>query len=381
MLGGMALAFAFALRRLPPSLSLGDAAAVAGALGRMKVIDFAPRLDTRYTFWSGITGGLFVALAYFGTDQSQVQRYLTGGSLAESRRGLLMNGLVKVPMQFLILAVGAMVFVFYQFQPPPLFWNGAETARIEASAAAPAWHDLERRWGDALAQKRAAVETFTAARHAGDDTALAGARDALRTADAATRTIRTEAKALVGRALPRGETQDADYIFLRFVTAHFPAGLVGLLIAVILCAAMSATAAALNALGTTSVVDFYRASWRPDADDAHYLRAARLFTALWGLLAVGFAAFTSLFENLIQAVNILGSLFYGPTLGVFLIGFFTRRVRGDAVFLALIAGQAAVLATYALSGIGYLWYNVIGCAAVLALAPLFEAASRLRRPA
>ncbi len=375
MLGGMAAAFAFVLHRLPAHVSLGDALGIGGALGKMRVIDFRPRLDTRYTFWSGVTGGLFVQLAYFGTDQSQVQRYLTGSPLAESRLGLMFNGIVKLPMQLGILLVGVLLFAFYQFHPPPIFFNAVELARAEQSAVGAELRDVERRWGEAWRDRARSADDFVRARHQADAGKLDAARATLYRQATETDALRARAVELIGRSRPRAETKDADYVFLRFVLAEFPSGLVGLLIAVILCAAMSATASALNALGTTSVVDFWRISpfWREGAE----LRAAKLFTVAWGALAVSFALAASLFENLIQAVNILGSLFYGPMLGVFLVGFFTKRVSGTAAFVATLAAEAAVVAVWLGTSIGFLWYNVVGCAVVVAL----SAASTLRRPA
>lgn len=368
MLGGMAAAFAFVLHRLPPSVSFGDALGIGGVLGRMKVVDFSARVDTRYTIWSGLTGGLFVQLAYFGTDQSQVQRYLGGASLAESRLGLLFNGLVKIPMQFGILLVGVLLFAFYQFHRPPIFFNQVELARAESSARGGELRALEREWDAAWAGRARTLDALLDARHAGDAPRLAAAAATLRAEAARTDAIRRRAIDVIAHARARAETKDADYVFVRFVLAEFPSGLVGLLLAVILCAAMSATASALNSLGTTSVVDFYRTSVRPDASDAHYLRAAKLFTVGWGAVAIAFAVGASLFENLIQAVNILGSIFYGPMLGVFLVGFFSRRVGGTAAFAAVVLAQLAVVAVWLGSSVGFLWYNVVGCATVLAVA-------------
>lgn len=371
MLSGMALAFWVIVARLPPEVSFGQAVELAGALGRMKIVDFSSRFDTRYTFWSGMTGGLFVALAYFGTDQSQVQRYLYGSSLTESRLGLLFNGLVKIPMQFLILLVGIVVFVFYQFHQPPVFFNleGLRTARSSPQAAP--LQKIEDAYAEAFKDKRREVDAFLQASRAHDAAAQSAAAERLRAADARGRTVRDQAKHVIAAAHPRAETKDADYIFIGFVLEYFPPGLVGLLLAVILCAAMSATASALNSLGSTTVIDFYKRSFKPEASDAHYLAAAKLFTIGWGIIAVLFATFASLVDNLIQAVNILGSIFYGPMLGVFLVGFFFRRVGGTAAFVSTLAAQALVVAVFAWSTIGFLWYNVIGCAAVVALSLLF----------
>jgi SSS family transporter len=368
MLSGMAAAFVFVLRALPGDVGFTDALHLAGSLGKMQLVDYSARMDTRYTLWSGLMGGLFIALAYFGTDQSQVQRYLGGSTLAESRLGLLFNGIVKIPMQVGILGVGLMVFVFYQFHEPPVFFHEAELVRAQNTAHGTKIAELTAAHHRSFESKQSLLQRFLQARHSGDSASLEAAKGSLQASYREGQAIRQQVKATIKTALPRAEIKDADYVFIRFVTAHFPTGLVGLLIAVIFCAAMSATASALNALGSTTVVDFYRRSIKPQASDAHYLRAAKAFTVLWGVLAMAFAAFASLLDNLIQAVNILGSIFYGPTLGVFLVGFFLKRVRGTPVFVALILGQALVIATYLYSNIGFLWYNVIGCAAVVALA-------------
>ncbi len=357
MLGGMLLAFGYVIFTLPNGITMADAFGVAGALGKMNAVDFTPRLDTRYTFWSGITGGTFVALAYFGTDQSQVQRYLSGESLQQTRLGLMMNGLLKVPMQLVILLVGVFVFVFFQFNPSPVFWNkpALESARQSSRAAELA--TLEQRHASLSTQKQALLTTWLERR---DDATVTE----LRALEKEDRSVRDETRKLVKDVNPRANVKDADYVFLTFVISRFPAGLVGLLLAVILCAAMSATASALNALGTTMVVDFYRRTWRPQATDADGVKAGKYFTAMWGGLAMLFAMFAGQVDNLIQAGNILGSIFYGPMLGVFLVGFFFKSTRGTPVFIATLLAQGLVIATWLGSDIGYLWYNVIGCVAV-----------------
>ncbi|MFI5306223.1 MAG: sodium:solute symporter [Polyangiales bacterium] len=365
ILCGMVTALGYAIFSLPKDVSLPQAVSLAGTLGKLRIIDPSPRLDTRYTLWSGLFGGLFVALAYFGTDQSQVGRYLAGGPLSESRLGLLMHGFIKIPMQLFVLFVGVMVFVFYQVSPPPLSFNRAELAEVRAVAPAEVAR-LEAEQARVFARKRAAITRLDVA----DMAEAALARAEVRRDEQRMIELRRQTRALIAKTRPRADAKDSDYIFIRFVLDQFPHGLIGLLVAVILCAAMSSSAGALSALGSTSVVDFYRLSLRPGQSDAHYLAAARWFTALWGAFAVGFAGFAALLDNLIQAVNILGSLFYGPTLGVFLVGFFIKRVRGTAAFLATVAGQAIVLLVFAFSSIGYLWYNVIGCAAVVVLALL-----------
>jgi Na+/proline symporter len=351
---GMALAVVFLWSKLPPDLTLSSALHLAGAFGKMKIVDFQPRFDTRYTIWSGLTGGLFVQLAYFGTDQSQVQRYLGGASLTESRLGLLMNGIVKVPMQFMILFVGILLFVFYQFHQPPIYFN---------QAAYKPDSQLQAEWNQSFSERRAAVDKYL---ETGDRSPL---EESAKKSDA----LRKRARQSIGK---KGgvEANDADYIFISFVLAQFPTGLIGLLIAVILCAAMSATAAALSSLGQTTVIDFYKPKVK--ADDEHYLKAAKWFTVGWAILAIAFAAFASLLENLIQAVNILGSIFYGPMLGVFLVGFFIKRVSGTPAFLGVVVAQAIVVLVFALSSIGFLWYNVIGCATVILVAVIAQSLVR-----
>jgi Na+/proline symporter len=353
MLCGMAVAAFVVWSQLPGELGFGQALHLAGALGKMNLVDASLRFDTRYTLLSGLTGGLFVGLAYFGTDQSQVQRYLGGESLAQSKLGLVFNGLVKVPMQTLILFVGVLVFLFYQFNAPPPFFARAAWARTEAGPRA----QIEAEWEQAFRARRERAIAYVQTQSEADKAAL---QQAGRAMDG----VRSKAKALAGNV------KDQDYVFIDFVVRRFPQGLVGLLLAVIFSAAMSAVAAALSSLGSTTVVDFYKASVNPQASDAQSLRVAKLATAAWGLVAVGFAAFAARLENLIQAVNILGSLFYGPMLGVFLAGFFVKRARATPVFLGLIAAQVAVAAMFVFSNIGFLWYNVVGCAVVLAAAAI-----------
>jgi Na+/proline symporter len=372
MMGGLAVAFVWVVWKLPPAVSFGDALQIAGVMGKMNAVDFSFDPSTRYTFWSGITGGLFLAMSYFGTDQSQVQRYLSGRSITQSRLGLLFNGLFKVPMQFLILLTGVMVFVFHQFERPPLFFNDTEWKRIDGTVHEPEKRRLEQAHADAFSRKLQAVTDFEAAIASGDAAGLAQSRAAVQERVAASTAVRQEARALVQKATPGAEPKDTDYVFLSFVLDKLPAGLIGLLLAVILCAAMSSSASEIAALGSTTVVDFYRRSWRPGQGDRHYLWAARLMTVLWGLVAIAFAAFASLIDNLIQAVNIIGSLFYGTILGVFLVGFFTRRIRGTPVFVAALVSEVVVISCYKLTDIGFLWYNVIGCALVAGVAAILD---------
>jgi len=381
MLGGMAVAFVVVVMRLPPELPLGRAMRLAGVLGKMNVVDFSARIDSRYTFWSGITGGFFLALSYFGTDQSQVQRYLSGRSITESRLGLLFNGLFKIPMQFLILLTGVMVFVLHQTERPPVYFNQPALAAVRGSPRAGELATLEASQAALAARKQTAIRAWSAALERRDQTSAAQGETQLRAAEAGTEIVRGNVRRLVREVAPRAEANDTDYVFISFVLGHLPRGLVGLLLAVILCAALSSTASELTALGGTTVVDFYKRSFRPDATDAHTVRAAKLFTAGWGVLAVAFAALASLVDNLIQAVNILGSLFYGTILGLFLVALFTKRLRATPVFVAALLSEGIVIVAWLTTDIGFLWFNVIGCALVVALSWLLQWVWRGARPA
>lgn len=379
MLGGMAIAGIVIVMNLPENVTLPGAVKLAGALGRMNVVSFDLDFESRYNFWSGIAGGFFLALAYFGTDQSQVQRYLAGRSVAESRLGLVFNGMFKVPMQFGILFVGVMVFVFYLFTQPPIFFNDATLQRAKATPAAVEIAAVQERFDAAFAAQRSAAEAYVAAAGRGADESAA--RETLRAAHAQTQALRGEAKALVGKALPGVETKDTDYVFISFVLRYLPSGLVGLLIAVILCAAMSSTSSELAALGSTTMVDLYKRFGPAVARAANPrtdLLLSKLFTVAWGLVAVGFATFASLLDNLIQAVNILGSIFYGTVLGLFVVAFFVKRVSSTPVLIAALIAQASVIALFFGSDLGFLWFNVIGCGIVVVLGLAFEQVRRLR---
>ena len=374
MLGGMVVAFVVIVARLPPEVSFGNALHIAGVLGRLNAVDMSFDPRSRYTLWSGLLGGFFLAMAYFGTDQSQVQRYLGARSIAESRLGLLFNGLVKIPMQSLILFVGVMVFVFYQFNAPPIFFNQSELERVKQTPFAGKLESLERAHGAAFERKQSEIWQLDRALDRHDAASIAASEQRVRAAEITSAAIRDEAKRAIVEALPDANTKDADYIFLSFVMRNLPRGVVGLLLVVIFCAAMSAVAGELSALASTTVVDFYRRSLRKDASDAHYVRAAKWFTAGWGVLAVLFATFASLLDNLIQAVNILGSLFYGTILGIFLVAFSRRVVRGTSVFLAAIAAEAIVVSVFLGTNISFLWYNVIGCVCVVLFSGVLQMA-------
>jgi Na+/proline symporter len=370
MLGGMVLAVVLVVLRLPDHVSVGRAFQLAGALGKMNAVSFELDSSTRYTFWSGITGGFFLALSYFGTDQSQVQRYLSGRSVAESRLGLVLNGMLKVPMQLVILMSGVMVFVFYLFTQPPIFFNEPALKRALATEHSAALQALDARYDAAFAVQKQAADAYVAALDAGGNGEPE--RTALEAAAGHIGELRNSAKTLVKTAVPSAETKDSDYIFLTFVLDYVPNGLIGLLIAVIFCAAMSSTASELAALGATTTLDLYRRMRKQDPSPERDVLISKLFTGLWGLVAVGFASFASLLDNMIEAVNILGSIFYGTVLGIFLVAFFVRRVQATAVLIAALVAQATVITLFFATDIGFLWFNVIGSAVVVVLALLVQ---------
>jgi solute:Na+ symporter, SSS family len=350
---------------LPSTVSLRDAVFLAGAAGRLNAVTTHFDWNDRFNIWSGLLGGTFLFLSYFGCDQSQVQRYLTGRSVAESRLSLLFNAVAKIPMQFFILFIGAMVFVFYLFVQPPVLFQRSELARIESSAA---YQPLARDFSRAFEQRRSAAMAMAAAHHAGDTAAeqrqAAAYRDAQRRIDS----TRAGAATLVGTVGGPKDFSDTNYIFLTFVTRYLPVGIVGLVIAVIFAATMSASSGEINSLATVTIVDIYRRHIRRNQTDHHYLTASRFATLFWGAYAVVFAGFGNRLGPLIVAVNVVGSLFYGSLLGCFVLAFGFRRVGGTAAFAGMIAGEAAIFSAFLFSRISWLWYNAIGCLVVLAVA-------------
>ena len=372
MMGGMIIAGIVVVQLLPPDVSFGEAVQVAGKMGKLNIVDFSFDLEDRYNFWSGITGGLFLALSYFGTDQSQVARYLTGRSVAESRFGLIFNGLLKIPMQFLILFIGVLVFVFYQFNQPPVFFNEAAKNKIQQTEYAGQLAQLEAKHTEQFNLKQQEMQGLLQAIRNEDETAIADAQTRTLAAEEARQQTRQEVKELIHTAVPDAETKDTDYVFITFVVNYLPHGLIGLLLAVIFSAAMSSTASELNALASTTVVDMYKRSINPSGTEKHYLLASKGFTLAWGAIAILFATYASLLDNLIQAVNIIGSLFYGTILGIFLVGFYVKRVKGQAVFIAALAAEAIVLLCYKFTDISFLWYNVIGCGLVVLLGLMLQ---------
>ncbi len=372
ILAGLIAAGVAAALALPDDVSVGDALTVAGAAGRLNPVDASFALTDRYNLWSGLAGGFFLSLAYFGTDQSQVGRYLGGRSVAESRLGLLFNGVLKIPMQAGILFLGVLVYCVYVFSAPPAFWNEATLTRARASAPAVI-APLETRWEAVIAEREVAARALIAADQRGDEAAEAAAKAALNARQVDMAAIRKDLKQAIEVAVPGAKLEDRDFIFLGFALEHLPAGLLGLLVAVILAAAMSSIASELQALGSTTTIDFHRRLARTTPDDAKTVRLGMGDTIVWGLFAIGFATFASLLDNLIQAVNILGSLFYGTVLGIFLTAFFLKRVGASAVLYAAICAETLVVTLYLTTGIGFLWFNLIGCAAVCGLALVFTA--------
>ncbi len=365
---GMAAAFLILVARLHSRMSFGDALTVAGGFHKLEAVDFSLNPDRRYTFWSGVLGGMFLALSYFGTDQSQVQRYIAGASLRESRLGLMFNAVFKIPMQFAILLLGSLLFVFYQVEQPPVFFNQTVWQHAMQRPAGPQLRLLERQFADVSTIKREAIQRWLDARHAGDQRAAAAARAAALAAGNRSEKVRAEATKALQAAHAGKSGSDADYVFITFILRELPHGLIGLLVAAFFAAALSSKAAELNALGSTTTVDLYRHLVKREGSDSHYVTASKCFTVFWGLVAISFALFANMVENLIQATNILGSVFYGVVLALFLAAFFIRRIGGTAIFWGAIGAQLLVFALYFTLSISYLWYNIIGCAACLLLA-------------
>ncbi len=380
MMGGMIVAGLLVILSLPDNVGFVDALHVAGKMGKLNVVNFEFDLSDRYNFWSGMTGAVFLFLSYFGTDQSQVQRYLSGKSLSESRLGLMMNGLLKVPMQFVILFIGAMVFVFYQFNQPPIFFN--ETVRTEMSTTAQSsqFEALEEEYEQAFSQKREVVDNFVDALDSKDEEQVAYSAQRLNEIQEQSDNIRNQAKEVIADALPDAETNDKDYIFMNFVMNNLPVGIIGLLFAVIFSAAMSSTSSELNALGSTTTIDIYKRKIRQGLTDQEYLKSSKLFTLLWGIIAIIFASYLSLFENLIQAVNLIGSLFYPVVLGIFIVAFFVKFIESNAVFIGALISQLIIIVVHYLNindlagvlTMGFLWYNAFGCILVVGISSIIQ---------
>ena len=379
---GMALAAGILMYKIGDFTSFDSAMELAGSVGRMEILDFNWDLNERYTVWSGLTGGLFLALSYFGTDQSQVQRYLTGKNIKESRLGLMFNAVIKIPMQLFILFTGVLVFVFYLYVKPPLFFNETAIENIRGTEYREKLEDIENRYDVHYEDLQNSREAFTTAYEAGDKTQTEVYKNEFKAGVDRDKEIRTEVKDLLLEANPDFKVKDTNYVFLTFVMDWLPIGVVGLIIALIFSAAMSSTSGELNALATTTSVDFYQRLFKKEASDRQQVFMSKALTILWGILAISFALTASLFDNLIEMVNLLGSLFYGTILGIFVVAFFIKMVKGNAVFYSALIAEACVLAIhfgrvyeipfFMQFNVEYLWYNVIGCGLVVLISLIFS---------
>ena len=365
VMGGMILAGILAFTMLPDSISFSDTVQLAGELGKLNLVELEFNPNDRYNIWSGLIAGTFLFLSYFGTDQSQVGRYLGGKSITESRLGLMFNGLLKIPMQFIILFIGVLVFVFYLFHQPPVFHNQVLKARAMQTEQAVELGELETEYNKIFAEKRAAVDQLVESIHKDNTEGIALAKREVLDITEKEKSVRNAVKETIQTAIPSAKTQDRDYIFLNFVLNNFPNGIIGLLLAVMFLAAMSSMAGELSALSSTTASDIYRRSINRKASPEHYLKASRGFTIMWALLAMVFAMLASFAENLIQFVNIVGSLFYGTILGIFLTAFYVKRVQGTAVFWAAILAELVVLYCYFFTDLAFLLFNIIGCVIVV----------------
>lgn len=371
---GMVAAFVLLLVNLPHGLRLSDTLAIAGGMHKLEAVNFSPNPGLRYTFWSGMIAATFHMLAYFGTDQSQVQRYLGGASLRESRLGLMFNAVCKIPMQFFILSIGVLLFVTYQFERPPVYFDQTAWKERAAAGEQERLRDIENRFAVAHEQEADELNAWVKARHQRNPDAESAARSATIHAREQVESIRTEARLAVD---PHDQRNDTDYVFITYILDHFPHGLIGLLVATFFAAALSAKSAELNALGSATIVDFYKPVMKKDAPEAHYLKASKVFTIFWGAVSITFALCLSLAENLIQAVNIVGALFYPVMLSLFVVGFFIPRITATPVFWGALIAQIAVLIIFFTvpdSRLSYLWYNVIGCFTCIGVSAVIQQA-------
>ncbi|UQD57207.1 sodium:solute symporter [Flavobacterium sp. K5-23] len=379
IMSGMFITFFLILHFLPNDMTFSNAIHIAGANDKMDILNFSTDPEEKYTFWSGITGGFFLALAYFGTDQSQVGRYLSGKSVRESQMGLIMNGLLKVPMQFFILLTGVMVFVFFQFNPVPLNFNPNNKITIEKSEYKEEYHVLEKKLETLSEDKKVVNLLYIDQLNQDYDNPIL--RKELVAISAKEKDLRDRAKEIILKADSSSETNDKDYVFFHFILNYLPKGLIGLLLAVIMSAAMSSTASGLNALASTTAIDIYKRNLKTVKSEKHYLNATKFFTLFWGIVAILFACIGTLFENLIQLVNIIGSIFYGTVLGIFLVGFYIKYVKAKAIFSSAVISQITIFIIYYFaiyihpSGeekLGYLWLNFIGAMLTIVLSSFMQ---------
>lgn len=369
IMSGMIITFFIILNSLPPDINFSNALTMAGIGGKMEIVDFSFDIEKKYTFWSGITGGFFLALSYFGTDQSQVQRYLSGKSIKESQLGLLFNAILKIPMQFFILITGVMVFVFFEFNDTPVNFNPQVSNYLEQVRNQDYLNEKEN-FIFIRDKKRSLQKKYIKKIKTGDSKNLE--KEIVQLHDKE-KEIRQNVREISDKVAPSSiESNDLDYIFIFFIINYLPKGLIGLLLAVILSAAMSSTASELNALSTTTVIDLYKRNQIEIKSDNHYLKASKWFTVMWGIIAIIFASFGSLFENLIELVNIIGSIFYGTILGIFIVAFFFKNVKGNHVFYAACLSQITIFFIYGFTEIGYLWLNFIGAVLTILLSNIIK---------
>ncbi|MDX2107346.1 MAG: sodium:solute symporter [Candidatus Melainabacteria bacterium] len=367
---GMITAVCLLISKLPPELSLLDAMHLAGGFGKLQAVNFSPDLNERYTLWSGLFGGTFLMLSYFGADQSQVQRYISGSSVRESRLGLLFNALCKIPMQLFILMIGVLMFVFYQFREPPLFFDS------RAGASLTSFHRDFKKSHQSVKQS---LETWLQAKHRGDTASSTKAFEQAKSSYLDAERVRLDAVKEVAKQKTL-KTNDADYVFISFILKELPHGVIGLMVTSFFLAALSSKAAELNALGASTTIDFYMLKVNKEATDIQSLKATKLFTFGWGLVAIMIALVANFSENLIQAVNILGSIFYGVLLALFVVAFFLKRVGGTAIFWSAIVAQTLIFALYLSSTMSYLWFPLIGCSVCVILSLLLQQAINKKNP-
>jgi len=373
IMGGMIATFFIILSYLPEELSFSNALHIAGANDKLNVLEFSLDPEKRYTIWSGLAGGFFLALSYFGTDQSQVQRYLSGKSIRESQMGLIMNGLLKVPMQFFILLIGVMVFVFFQFHTAPLHFNPNNTQIINGSRYKVEYDGLEKQL-NVLAEDKKEISMLyvNQLNQDYDNKELHNRVIALNNRE---KDLREQAKELITQADKNAETNDKDYVFLYFILNFLPRGMIGLLLAVIISAAMSSSASGLNALASTTAIDLYKRHVKGEKSEKHFVNATKMFTLFWGIIAILFACIGTMFENLIQLVNIIGSIFYGTVLGIFLVAFYIKRIKAQAIFWGALVSQLGVFYIFAIDAVSFLWLNIIGAVLTIVFSTIIQLAT------
>ncbi|QIH36889.1 sodium:solute symporter [Sphingobacterium sp. DR205] len=374
--GSLLIAGMLVIHLLPADIGLSKALHIAGKSGKTNALDFTFDLNNNYTLWTGLIGGFFLQLSYFGTDQSQVGRYLTGSSIKESRMGLIMNGLLKVPMQFAILLIGVLVFTYYQYHQPPIFFNQVEVQKLKESQYAAPYQELEQKHTQLFQQRESLVNGLSTALDKEDQGGIEASRSALHQLNAQMQQVKDSTLTLIKKNNPAAETNDNNYVFLSFVTKAFPKGLIGLLIAVIFLASMGSTASAINSLASTTTIDIYKRFINRNATERQDLFWSRIFTLIWGIFTVVIALYANRLGNLLEAVNILGSLFYGTILGIFIVAFYLKKIQGKAVFIAAILSEIMVIGIWYLDKIPFLWLNLIGCVAVMIIAYFIQLSLR-----